>query len=120
MLESNGLDTIPVSIKDAGAKLKFSLRFSMAVGICIPLVAIGVLTRFHPGQSTKSERVWTMTWFAFGVTYGSTFSVLTGEEFPPMPIGILGAFLLYSVGAFGGLVMVGKMLKEYGDCIRLG
>lgn len=120
MLETNGLDTIPVPAKDADARLIFSLYFSMAVGIIAPLVAIGVLTGFHPGQSTKPERVWTMIWFVFGVTFGPIIAVIAGEEFSRMPITMLGSFLVYGVGAIGGLVTVGKMLKEYGDCIRLG
>ena len=28
--------------------------------------------------------------------------------------------LIYAIPAVGGVVVVGRMLKEYGDCIRLG
>ena len=132
MLETNGLDTIPVVAMDAKDIECLLQCISMAVGIGIPLAIIGVLTGFHPGQSTKPERVWTMIWFAFGGFFGFfSPSTLGPIKFPvgskiKVPLSIVNFIfstsfaLMYGVGAIGGLVMVGKMLKEYGNCIRLG
>ena len=131
MLETNGLDTIPVVAKDAvdidGLQI---LQFiSTAAVIGIPFVIIGVLTGFHPGQSTKPERVWTMIWYVFGGLFGWVIPIILEtlehdikDPIRPMVTVLLRIFyaLTYGVGTIGGLVMVGKMLKEYGNCIRLG
>lgn len=143
-LDTNGLDTIPVVAMDA-EDIENLLQFiSMAVGISIPLAIIGILTGFHPGQSTKPERVWTMIWFVFGVFFGSFAPSVVEDlrELLEVPVGSMVKFpvgsmvkfpvgsmvkvlspisfaLTYGVGTIGGLVMVGKMLKEYGNCIRL-
>ena len=120
MLETDGLDIIPVVAKN----IKLFQSFSLPVGIGIPLVIIGVLTGFHPGQSTRHERVWTMTWLVFGGFLG--FDTQTALELsehienPVVTITLPILFALQGVGTIGGLVTVGKMLKEYGNCIRLG
>ena len=120
MLETNGLDTIPVVAKSARNILMLQY-FSVAVGIGIPLVIMGVLTGFHPGQSTKPERVWTMIWFVFGGIVGGVATPILKqvEHMDDQLVPMVMASLVYSVGTIGGLVTVGKMLKEYGNCIRL-
>ena len=133
MLETNGLDTIPVVAEDAVAVDIIGLQIlSTAAVIGIPFVIIGVLTGFHPGQSTKHERVWTMIWYVFGGLFGWAIPIMLGDfehdvedgdgRIPPKATAVLRIFyaLTCGVGTIGGLVMVGKMLKEYGNCIRLG
>ena len=129
MLETNGLNTIPVVAKDA-VDIDGLQIFSTAAVIGIPFVIIGVLTGFHPGQSTKPERVWTMIWYVFGGYFGWAIPIMLGDiehdvkdgRIPPKATVVLRVFyaLTCGVGTIGGLVMVGKMLKEYGNCIRLG
>ena len=126
MLETNGLDTIPVVAKDAGNIGRLQ-KYSTAAVIGIPFVIMGVLTGFHPGQSTKHERVWTMIWYVFGGLFGWAIPIMLGDFEHDVTISskataVLRIFyaLMCGVGTIGGLVMVGKMLKEYGNCIRLG
>ena len=126
MLETNGLDTIPVVAKYAADIIGLQILSTVAVS-GIPFVIIGVLTGFHPGQSTKPERVWTMIWYVFGGLFGWVTPIvleILEKKDPITPMGTvflrISYALMYGVGTIGGLVMVGKMLKEYGNCIRLG
>ena len=38
--------------------------------IFAPYIIIGSLTQFHPGNSTPSQRFWTMCWLVVGQTGG--------------------------------------------------
>ncbi|KAJ7819173.1 hypothetical protein B0H14DRAFT_2372750 [Mycena olivaceomarginata] len=105
----------------------------LAVSCGIPLAIIGGLTKFRPGDSTHSQRVWLMMWLGFNfvgpaltqMRWGLNFAGPTlgtqrhpTSRFDSSSVFLLG-FLMYSVPAIGGMVVVGKMIKEYGDCIRL-
>ena len=117
--------------------LIFPLR--ILVGL-ISLAMNGILTRFKPGNSTHAQRVWTMTWLAFGIWIGSTSSNVIDDvkEIWHFVAGLLGwegrkvkrsgslvliAFLLiyavYSAVAIGGLVVVCQMLLQYGNCTQM-
>ena len=80
-----------------------------------PFFVNAAISKFEPGKSTKAQRVWTMTWLSFGSFFGfgfrGTFSSDTKSS-------ILLAVLFLGTPAIGGFVVVGQMLKEYGDCIR--
>ncbi|KAF7367617.1 Pogo transposable element [Mycena sanguinolenta] len=108
-----------------------ALLIVLTVSVGIPLAIIGGLTKFKPGNSTHSQRVWLMMWLGFG-SLGALFSripIVMAELLqlpfvrfystiiPTIP-NILLISLVYSVPAIGGMVVVGKMIKEYGDCIR--
>ncbi|UNI20850.1 hypothetical protein JDV02_006899 [Purpureocillium takamizusanense] len=48
------------------------LRVYLAVGVAaMPIVIVGVLSRFKPGSSAASERVWTMMWLCLGPVVGA-------------------------------------------------
>ena len=36
----------------------------------LAIAIVGGLSRFRPGHRTKAQRVWTMTWLAFGIFFG--------------------------------------------------
>ena len=57
-----------LSLRFAGGGIILWLSFFVGL---ISLVINGVLTRFKAGNSTHAQRVWTMTWLAFGIMGGS-------------------------------------------------
>lgn len=98
------------------------LSLTIAVGL-IPVAINGILSRFRAGKSTHAQRVWTMTWLAFGVFVGSTVELesrdrMNGDGDPPT-WGSFGVLLLYCGPAIGGFVVVGQMLMNYGHCIAI-
>ena len=100
-----------------------------------PYLIINALTRFKPGQSTASQRGWTMAWLVFGQAYGIVekliphrilfFLGLAGSsKFKPTIIqqGLswVSFVALYAAPAIGGMVTTGKMIREYGTCVVVG
>ena len=88
----------------------------------VPVAINGILSRFKAGKSTHAQRVWTMTWLAFGVYFGPA------AEWQYMNHrygdGESGAWelvypFLYCGPAIGGFVVVGQMLMSYGRCIQI-
>ncbi|KAF8879458.1 hypothetical protein BD779DRAFT_1150089 [Infundibulicybe gibba] len=114
-----------------------------AIGF-ISFAVVGGLSGFHPGGSTKMQRVLVMLWLVFGVVIGGLAASMLEQiiaavaglrvrereyanDFNPdgksrnqhimVIIAIVG--LTYGAPAIGGFV-VGRMLFEYGNCVRLG
>ena len=85
---------------------------AILIGI-IPVIIIQCISHFRKGHSTKAQRVWTMTWLAFGTILGPSF-LHKGDI---VETGVLGD-LLIGAPAVGGFVVVAQMLNEYGRCIR--
>jgi hypothetical protein len=109
----------------------------------IPYTAIGVLTRFQPGTSSVLQRFFTMFWLTSGLVIGvlmpffkldwASFTSGVGlliagltksvgkknskETFEKQPFYIFIFLLLFASAAFGGFIVVGQMLIEYGTCI---
>ncbi|KAF7367622.1 hypothetical protein MSAN_00825700 [Mycena sanguinolenta] len=109
---------IPVSIPDMP---QFYIVLAVAGGI--PLAIIGGLTKFRQGDSTLSQRVWLMMWLALGCV-GAIFARLRIDMAQYSSKRLLTTVFLfyhvvYAAPAIGGMVVVGKMIKGYGDCIRL-
>lgn len=73
----------------------------------IPIVVNGALSHFQPRHSTFAQRVWTMTWLAFGIISDNVGNV--GVQY----------LIPYSVPAIGGFVVVSKMIMQYGNCSEL-
>ena len=87
---------------------------SIAVAL-IPLAINGVLSHFAAGQSTQSQRIWTMTWLAVGIAQD-----IVGQSSPASnAVKAMLIALPYSAPAIGGMVIVGQMLRKYGTCVRL-
>lgn len=92
----------------------------------LPIVVVGALSHFRKGVlSTHAQRVWTMTWLAFGIFVGpavDTFRSLIDDNY----VGIgwrlyfaVSVGLFYGAPAVGGFVVVAQMLLAYGVCIRI-
>ena len=97
----------------------------LAIAVGLVSVAInGCLTHFKAGESTLAQRVWTMTWLASGIYYGTTepvFDIINTWEprYWNSIIGRLGLFFIDCAPAIGGLVVVGQMLMSYGHGIQI-
>lgn len=50
-------------------RLNFIFNASLLVG-SLPFIIIGLLSHYDQGQSTISQRVWTMLWLVFGISQG--------------------------------------------------
>ena len=98
----------------------------------LPLVIVGALSNFSPGSSTKQQRGWTMAWLTTNIVFGPymqfstrVFSALFSRRNVPDPgLAGTGASLIKTCGpivvpAIGGFVTVGKMINEFGSCVRL-
>ena len=99
------------------------ILIALAIDIGLVSVAIsGVLSHFKAGESIHAQRVWTMTWLAVGIFYGTMepiFDVVDSwvSGYHVSVIGRLIMLLSYSAPAIGGFVVVGQMLMSYGHCI---
>jgi hypothetical protein len=96
----------------------------------ISLLPIGLLSKFRERSSTHEQRVWIACWTVFGFVIG-TFagfwtSVLDLKTYHGIGLSkgvkFLGKILfaaLFAAPGVGGFIMVGKMLREYGNCVNL-
>jgi hypothetical protein len=109
----------------------------------LPLIAIGVMSKFQPGGSTVAQRAWLMAWYAVGIVsvqnpyytdemiehgyYGTRrfigerkyYSRLVQARFFFMRLVSLLPVVLPIAPAIGGFVVVGQMLVSYGSCTEL-
>jgi hypothetical protein len=99
---------------------------SLMVG-CSSLPIVGLKSRFHKGRSTHAQRIWTMTWLAVGIAIGSFAAFysaileyrdryLKGLSDMDKLLFTLLMVVVFAAPAVGGFVVVGQMLKSYGDC----
>lgn len=109
----------------------------------LPLILIGVMSKFQPGGSTVSQRAWLMAWYAVGIVsvqnpyytdeiiefgyYGTRriietrkdYSRLRQARFFFLRLASLLPVVLPITPAIGGFVVVGQMLISYGSCTGL-
>ena len=78
-----------------------------------PIAIVGVVSHFNAGHSTIAQRVWTMTWLAFGWYIGLAVHSdrNMGED--------VFVIMFYASPAIGGFVVVAQMLMSYGRCIEI-
>lgn len=94
--------------------LEFVLIGAASIYIMAISIAInGALSKFKPGHSTLAQRVWTMTWLAFGIMFGPGALLSETRKFNETGL------LFYCAPSIGGFIVIGQMLMEYGYCIRL-
>jgi hypothetical protein len=125
---------------------KKSKRFSYfvfaisALGIgTISIAIVGFFSHFQKGHSKFGQQLWTMTWLVYGIVFGPvyvewghrlTYWLVDAQgrfTFRSQPIKISVLILItvtLKLGGFGypaifGFVIVGRMLREYGTCIRI-
>lgn len=100
---------------------------SLCFGL-LPFAIIGPLSHFNDGESTKVQRGWTMAWLVVGNIFGhysyETIETLSNSvasralSFNFVKIPLLKV-LLYGAATVGGMVVVGQMLVDYGNCVRM-
>ena len=96
----------------------------MALVVGVPISIVGGLSGFQEGQSTHAQRVWTMTWLAFGIVIGTLFvfdhSIDTNSDVSALytPV-IFFIMVFYCAPAVGGFIVVGQMITQYGTCISV-
>ena len=108
----------------------WSMQNFTLLAATVGLVSVGingVLSHFRPGESTHAQRVWTMTWLAVGIIYGTMVAniemVITALPINNAWVSTSAWALMtasYCAPAIGGFVVVGQMLINYGHCIRIG
>ena len=93
---------------------------TIAVGL-VPVAINGILSRFKAGMSTHAQRIWTMTWLAFGVYVGAFIDLGSiGRQYEDeRRRALLANPFSFCAPAIGGFVVVGQMLMDYGRCIQL-
>ena len=83
----------------------------------IPYAVIALLTGFHPGSSTKAQRVWTMGWLSLGCVWGALFPRrIVDNGYSHQRLEEFGFSIFFCAFAVGGFVVVGQMLEAYGSC----
>jgi len=120
--------------------------FGFVFGFLSPLCIIWGLSHFHTGRSSLAERVWIILWYSYGSMAGLIITLLgtiatrlvemTESARNSSPLAYvtkylphklkddeqfawqLGVFMLYGFVGIGRMVVVGQMIKEYGDCRR--
>ncbi|KAL8364699.1 hypothetical protein RB595_003805 [Gaeumannomyces hyphopodioides] len=103
------------------------------VAAAVPLIIVGAISRFRPGQSTLEERGWTMAWLAFGVLgqlWNAPAVLIEGRPNINKPgdrakryhrrLIYLLVVLVSGVPCIGGMVMVVRMIQKFGVCEWLG
>lgn len=109
------------------------LRFCLTVIIWFsatitPFLVINALTSYDPGQSTLSQRAWTMAWLACGTGLGTFILFMQfgmhiggGADNDDSHAGVVAVLcFLFAAPAIGGFVKVGEMLRSTGYCTVLG
>jgi hypothetical protein len=90
--------------------------FVMAI---LPYLFIFLLTSFHKGHSTVTQRAWLMSWLVFNQLFsleGVLANPMVTVAATASPYVVFVCILAYATPAIGGFVMVGKMLLEFGSC----
>ena len=109
------------------SEAKFNTNLAVVVGISVPLIILGVLSRFQKGNSTEAQRVWTMCWFAFGNLFNIS-SLIRSSQLETLsvldPISLLELVMFlgvipYTVPAFGGFVVVAQIINEHRICSKM-
>ncbi|KLU93080.1 hypothetical protein MAPG_12021 [Magnaporthiopsis poae ATCC 64411] len=101
------------------------------VAAAVPLVIVGTVSSFRPGQSTVEERGWMMAWLVCGVlgqlwSTPAVFiegrpSITTGDRQRYHSRAIyMCVVLAFGVPSIGGMVTVGRMIRDFGVCQWLG
>jgi hypothetical protein len=114
-----GRPAVGNELSDIGPARYKVLGYSLLVAL-VTIGVVGSLSHFQPGStSTAAQRVWTMLWSSVGIFMGTLghmgmigWDVDEGSQ-PTIATVILP---FYGVPAIGGFVVVGQMLKTFGDC----
>lgn len=81
--------------------------------IFAPYIIIGLVTEFHPGSSTASQRFWTMCWLVVGQIGGLFIGAVmnnVGDSSGRMVLFI--SSVIFVIPAIGGMVTVATMMTD--------
>ena len=107
------------------------IAFRIVIASAVPLAVIGGLSRFRTGSSsTRTQRQFIELWLSLGVVAGVVMEQYQNylENRTWLNVRRVSAVLvwsswiinlLYGVPAVIGFVIVGKMMYEYGVCVRI-
>jgi hypothetical protein len=100
----------------------------MILSLVVPYAVIGGISKFKPGRSDPRQRVFMAGWLVIGQVIGALN--LVGQTTKARRKLKWWAWLEYGVLAFvvvcgfafavGGFIEAGRMLRDFGYCIRLG
>jgi len=111
----------------------YSYLFSTTIYLFVDslsLLPIGILSRFRKNNSTNGQQAWILCWMVVGVVIGP-IAVLLDFVLNFRNMGkkdldetakngwLLLFALVFIVPGIGGFMVVGRMLREYGDCVNL-
>jgi hypothetical protein len=96
----------------------------------LSMLPVGLLSRFRRNKSTHEQRVWTLSWMVFGFVIGTfagwwtsvlEFRSRKNEGFHNWVkfFGKMAFACVFAAPGLGGFIVVGKMLREYGNCVSL-
>jgi hypothetical protein len=116
-------DTEPLLMWDSSGLLNGLL------GVClsfVPLAVVGGMSPFRVGNSTSIQRGFTMSWLVIGIfmswvsrdTRLGPEGVRNGALMFVLGRAVVGYFIM-GIAATGGIVIVGKMVKEFGICTMM-
>ena len=111
---------------DTWQKMASNMAAEMGIGFLlslIPLAIVGCLSHFKAQNSTPIERELTMSWLVVGILYGiylysaEYLSVLKfGHRYFYLFLRFLCVIFPSAVPTLGGMVVVGKMIHDFGIC----
>jgi hypothetical protein len=96
----------------------------------LSLLPVGIISNFRRNHSTHEQRVFTLCWMIFGFVIGTLagwftsvmeFRTKKGIGFSKW-VRFLGKMLfamVFAAPGIGGFIVVGQMLREYGNCVTL-
>ena len=105
--------------------VRYTIRFLVMFA---PILINGAISGFQPGNSTPSQRGWTMSWLLVGITsclgfaYGFSYFDLVDEshaEEVSTLIMVTLFVLIMGIPAIGGVVTVIQMFLQFGACMRV-
>ncbi|KAL9124104.1 MAG: hypothetical protein Q9217_006534 [Psora testacea] len=89
----------------------------LIAAIAVPYITISLLSGFRIGQSTSTQRNFTLNWLIFGQTLGyavGSLEKLSGRR--DAMKGFLIVFLSYGSYSLSGFVIVAQEMLEFGKC----
>jgi len=82
----------------------------------IPLAIVGGLSGFRAQRSTAMERGFTISWLVVSIAFGPFARLLQRRS----SVYLYLCVLIFGAPTIGGMVVVGRMIGEFGICTRLG
>jgi hypothetical protein len=113
-----------MTVADLRNTLDFRSFKDLAMSLCLgftPFVIVGALSKFQSRQSTSMERGFTISWIVVSVLFGPIYKFFYQILDPDQRMAFAIVFaIVFGTPAIGGMVVVGKMIKDFGACSLIG